>query len=82
MEQHLEVLMMSMTIILSSLSRVPQFTKKDRVNEILAEAAQTLQKWVIHVFNGPMFGGRVKCGGLVHSTQELKVCTTVQYREQ
>lgn len=73
MEQHLEVLMMSMTIVLSSLSRVTQFIKKGRVNEILAEATQTLQKWVIHVFNGPMFGGRVKCGSLAHSTRELKV---------
>ena len=77
-EHYLDMLLMSMTITLSSLSKyvmsVPD-ANKDKVQEILDKTAQTLRGWIIKrdVIGGSLFGGNVKDG---HPMRELEVCTS------
>ena len=80
-ENYLNVLMMSLTIILLSLSKyvmsVPD-ADKDKVKEVLEKAAETLKEWIIHrdVIGGSIFGGSVNDG---HPEYELEVSQSSNY---
>lgn len=77
--QHfLEVLMLSLTIMLFSLSKFDQSSpdeNKDIVKNVLNKAIVVLKDWITNqdVIGGSLFGGRVVGGRLVHSENELQV---------
>ena len=79
-EHYFDVLLMSMTIILLSLSNLdqslPDAKNKVNVEEELDKAAQSLELWVVHenVIGGPLFGGKVVNNKLSHPVRELEVC--------
>ena len=75
---YLDMLLMSMTIILLSLSKYVHSVSnanKDKVKEILDKTAHTLREWIIKrdVIGGSLFGGSVKDG---HDMRELEVRTS------
>lgn len=78
-EHYLEVLVMSMTIILSSLSKyslsLPD-ANNDKIKETLDKTGETLREWIINkdVIGGSLFGGSVKDG---YPMRELEVCTAL-----
>lgn len=74
-EHYLDILLMSLTIILSSLSKYVQSVldaDKSKVKEVMDKTAQTLRKWIIKkdVIGGSLFGGSIKDG---HPMRELEV---------
>ena len=76
--QHfLEVLMLTLTIILLSLSKLESAPdeNKDIVKDVLDKAILMLKDWITNkdVIGGSLFGGRVMSGNLVHSDDELEV---------
>ena len=77
-QQFLEVLMLSLTIMLFSLSKFDQSApdeNKDVVKDVLEKATLMLKDWITNkdVIGGSLFGGRVVSGFLVHSEHELQV---------
>ena len=78
---YLNILLISMTIILLSLSNLDQSLPdaKDKVKEVLDKGAQSLKGWAENekVVSRPLFGGRVVNDKLSHPMQELKVCISV-----
>lgn len=77
-EHYLKVLLVSMTIILLSLSKLDQSEgdTENKVKEVLEKATQKLKDWVIHkdVIGGSLFGGKVMGTRLCHPIRELEVC--------
>lgn len=73
-KQYLEVLIVSMTIILLSLSKLDQ-SASDENKDVLDKAILMLKSWIINenVIGGSLFGGRVVGENLVHSENELEV---------